>query len=77
MKPEVFRSEIWHVITEHATQWSLRHMADDPGFAIAVAAGAISALLLLTVFPVIRAEACKGRRTIEDSEAAVRHFLPF
>jgi hypothetical protein len=52
-------------------------MADDPGLAIAVVAGIITALSLLAVFPLIIAEARKGNRTIEDSEAAVRHFLPF
>lgn len=77
MKPEGFPSEIWRVITEQASQWSLRHVADDPGFAIAVVAAAITALSLLTILPLIIAEARKGRRTIEDSEAAVRHFLPF
>ncbi|WP_219816346.1 hypothetical protein [Arthrobacter sp. ZGTC412] len=45
--------------------------------AIAVVAGSITALLLLAILRLIIAEARKGHRTIEDSEAAVRHFLPF
>lgn len=52
-------------------------MAEDPGFAIAIVAAAITALSLLASWPLIIAEARKGSRTIEDSEAAVRHFLPF
>lgn len=77
MKFDVLPLERLHVLTEHASQWTLRHMAEDPGFAIAVVAGAITALSLLAILPLIIAETRKGGRTIEDSEAAVRHFLPF
>jgi nitric oxide reductase large subunit len=77
LKFESFPFKEWQAVTEYATQWSLRPMADDPGLAIAVVAGIITALLLLAAFSLIIAEARKGNRTIEDSEAAVRHFLPF
>ena len=62
---------------ERIGQGSLVHMADDPSFAIPVVAGLVSALSLLAILPLIIIKARKGGQTIGDSEAAVRHFLPF
>lgn len=49
---------------------------DDPSVAIALVAGATAVVALLAALPQISKESRREGRTIEDSEAAVRHFLP-
>jgi hypothetical protein len=53
------------------------HVQGDLSCWLAFIAAAITVLALLAIVPLIIRKARKGDQTIEDSEAAVRHFLPF
>lgn len=49
----------------------------DLGSAIACVAASISICVLLALISLVARRARRGGQTMEDSEAAVRHYLPF
>lgn len=76
MNHDLLLSAILHMFTQHGTCWPGLLLRDNVGSAIEAIASATAAIGLLVAVPLITKQARSGKQTIEDSEAAVRHFLP-
>lgn len=76
MNLDLLLSALLHLFIQHGSCWPRLFLRDNVGSAIEAIASATAAIGLLVAVPLIIEQARSGKQTIEDSEAAVRHFLP-
>ncbi|MEV8150096.1 hypothetical protein AB0O52_18370 [Arthrobacter sp. NPDC080073] len=65
-----------HLLTRNENDPATGRTAQNIGSTIEYTAATAAAILLLGLLLLIIQKSIRGDQTIEDSEAAVRHFLP-